>query len=199
MSDFTVIRAVSVTLRDLLTTAIISSPDPQLARVGVDLRSPRELADSKVDSRVSLWLHRVWRVSEASGHAEPPPAPQQRSRRGVPLELGYLVTPMHPQAEVRQALLGRVIQVFNDWTTIRGDALRDSLAGSAEQLRVIPHSDLLAEVPALWHSLGLPHQLSLPYLVQRVTLDSERPLFAPVPVLVRREISPGEAVRISPW
>ena len=49
MSDFTVIRAASDTLKSILETGITNSPDPQLNGVPIDLRSP--------SSNVSVTMH----------------------------------------------------------------------------------------------------------------------------------------------
>lgn len=54
MSDFTVIRAVSLTLRSLLETYITDSDDPQLHGIPVDLRSPKELEKATIDKAVSV-------------------------------------------------------------------------------------------------------------------------------------------------
>lgn len=190
VSDFTVIRAVSLTLRAVLTAAITDSTDPQLGGVQVDLRSPRELRDANVDTAVSLWLHRVTRMADLVNTPEPPPGPQQRARRGVPVELGYLVTPVHAQTETRHVLLGRAIQALNDASVIRGDALRDTLAGSPEQLRVHMNSDLVPELPSFFDALNMPFLICMPYVVQYVVIDSARPPLH-APVVLRREAAAG--------
>jgi hypothetical protein len=197
MSDYTVISAVSATLRALLTAAITDSGDPQLGGVPIDLRSPRELKDANVDAAVSLWLHRVWRMSDLVNTPEPAPGPRQRARRGVPLELGYLVIPVNPDADARQLLLGRAIQVFNDGATLRADALLGVLAGTAEELRMHLHSDLIPELPTLWQALHMPYQLCMPYIVQCVVVDSDRPPLH-APVVVRREATTGRLVPVGP-
>jgi Pvc16 N-terminal domain len=188
VSDFTVIRAVSLTLRAVLSVAITDSTDPQLGGIQVDLRSPRELRDANVDTAVSLWLHRIARIPDLVNTPEPPPGPHQRARRGVPIELGYLVTPVHAQAETRHVLIGRAIQALNDASRIRGDALQDTLAGSLEELRVHMNSDMVPELPTFFDALNMPFLICMPYVVQYVVIDSElSPIHAPV--VVRREAS----------
>jgi hypothetical protein len=196
VSDFTVIRAASLTLHALLTAAITDSADLQLNGIPIDLRSPHEMREANIDTGVSLWLHRVWRLADLVNTPQPPPAPHQRARRGVPLELGFLVTPMHKQIETRHVLLGRVVQTLNDWSTLRGEALQDTLAGSLEELRIYLHTDLIPDLSTLWHALHMPYQLSLPYAVQCVVVDSERPPLVES-VVVRREMTAGSGA--APW
>jgi hypothetical protein len=195
MSDFTALRAVALTLRDLLTVAITASTDPELAGIQVYLHSPSEMRDNKVPAGVSLWMHRVWRTADLN-IPETGASPQYRLHPGVPLEVGFLATPVHSDAEVRHTLLGRVIQVFNDNATVRGPLLRDSLAGTDAQLRLLMHTDLLPDLSSLWQALDLPYQLCVPYLVQRVVIDSERPPML-TPLVTRRESAADLVVAVT--
>ena len=193
MSDFTVIRAVSRTLQELLRSHITESDDPQLSGVPIDLRSPKEMHEGDDEQGISLWLHRVDRMPDLINADRPRPAPDQRARRGIALELGYLVTPMHNDPEARQALLGRVIQVFNDWPALRGATLQDTLLGADDVLRVTLDSAQPPDPMGLWQALHMPYQLCLGYLVQHVTIDSERPP-TQVPPVRRRESTYAQVV-----
>src|SRR5258708_26819518 len=124
MSDFTAIRAVSHTLLELLKQAITANPDPQLNSVQIDLRSPKELSSSK-KTVVSLWLYRVTRDPDLLNRPGSRPAPNQRVIQPLPIHLYYLVTPMSPQPDDEQVLLGRVMQVFNDHTIVQTAHLQD--------------------------------------------------------------------------
>lgn len=184
MTDFTGIRAASLTLRGVLKTAITDSDDPQLTGLLVDLRSPRELRDSNV-SAVSLWLFHVRRCGDLYNTEPPRPAPDQLARRPVPLELGYLVTPVVADADLRQVVLGRVIETFNDHSMIHGAELLDTLLGTDERLYVHLDAGTPHDLFQIWHAMHMPFQACLQYLVHHVTIESGRPAARVAPVVDR--------------
>ncbi|MGH2435987.1 MAG: Pvc16 family protein [bacterium] len=184
MTDFTAVRAASLTLRGVLKAAITDSTDPQLTGLLIDLRSPHELRDNNV-SAVSLWLFHVRRCGDLYNTEPRRPTPDQLPRRPVPLELGYLVTPMFPDADLRQVVLGRVIETFNDHSTIQGAELLDTLLGTNERLYVHLDAGAPSDVFQIWQALHLPYQTCLPYLVEHVTIESGRPAVQVAPVLDR--------------
>ena len=173
MTDFTGVRAVSKSLQAILTQAITASTDPQLTGVAIDLRSPRELHDAG-EQAVSLWLFMVRRDADVFNVPPPSSGPAQPSRP-IPLELGYLVTPVVTDAEKRQVLLGRVVETFNDATPVRGAALKDSLAGTDSRLHLHLDSGELVDPVRMWDALNLSYELSVAYLVEHVLIDSTLP------------------------
>ncbi|MFQ5813114.1 MAG: DUF4255 domain-containing protein [Anaerolineae bacterium] len=185
MSEFTAIRAVSLTLRALLEEHITNSTDPQLAGVAIDLRSPKEMREANEAMGISLWLYRVTR----NGHTlnQPPEriAPNQLKPHPLPVNLYYLVTPITQNPEDEQALLGRVLQVLNDHVILRGSDLRDTLQGGTEELRLTLETLSLEELTRVWDALKESYQLSVPYLVQVVTIDSDHEPVQAGPVVVK--------------
>ena len=178
MTDFTGIRAVSKSLQALLTEAITASTDPQLTGVNIDLRSPQELRENGVQA-VSLWLFMVRRDADIFNVPPPSPGPAL-VRRPMPLQLGYLVTPVLNDPEKRLVLLGRIVETFNDATPVRGAALKDSLAGTDSRLYLHLDSDELVDPVRIWDAMNLPFELSVAYLVEHVLIDSTLPpLHAP--------------------
>jgi hypothetical protein len=185
MSEFTSIRAVSRTLKSLLSAQITDSAEPQLAGVPIDLRSPKEMREAEVSPGVSLWLYRVTRNGFLLNRPPERAAANQLLPAPFPLDLYYLVTPLSTDPEARQALLGRVVQVLNDAAVLRGSDLRDSLAGSAAELRLSMETLSLEELTRIWDALQEPYDLSVTYLVQVIAIDTDREAAQVSPVMVK--------------
>jgi hypothetical protein len=184
MSDFTAIRAVSHTLKEILKQAITDDSDPQLNGVLVDLRSPKELAEHST-TVVSLWLYRITRDPDLLNRPGARPAPNQRVNQPLPIHLYYLITPISTQPDDEQALLGRILQALNDHAIVKGSDLQDSLTGSDDQFRVAFETLTLEELTRIWHSLEEPYRPSLTYVVQVVNIDSDLEPAEVPPVKVR--------------
>ena len=174
MSEFTAIRGVTRTLRDLLTDHITDSSDPELNGVLVDLRSPREMREDNQAQGVSLWLYRVVRNGFTLNKRPERPAPGQVRPLPLPMDLYFLITPIAGTSDDEQLLLGKVLQVFHDHPTLRGALLSDALAGGSEELRLTLEPLTLEELTRVWDALKEPYQLSVSYLVQLVDIDSQR-------------------------
>jgi hypothetical protein len=183
MSDYNVIGAASNTMQDLLNRNITLLPGP-LFNVPINLRSPQEMRDSGLNG-VSVWLYKVSRMSEMLNDPPTRISPTQMSRVPLPLQLYYLVTPLLDDPIARHTVLGRVLQVFNDFSILRGTDLRGVLAGTGEQLRVNLEALTIEELSLIWEALAEPYQLSVTYLVQVVKIDSDLEALRSSPVLER--------------
>lgn len=185
MSDFTVIKAVTDSLKSVLEGGITNSPDPQLSGVAIDLRSPKEMREDHNATGISLWLYRVTRDPDLLNRPAERISASQVRRASLPLHLYYLVTPLVTKAEDRQTLLGRVLQLFNDHSQLLGADLQDSLAGSTDEFRINLETLTLEELTRVWYSLSEPYDLSVSYEVQVVTIDSDLEAMEEPPVLAR--------------
>jgi hypothetical protein len=196
MSDYTVISAVSHTLREILKQNITLSPDAELNGVEIHLLSPKEMQDAGNTSGISLWLYKVSRMAEMLN--EPPGriSANQVARVPLPVLLYYLITPFNTHPEVRHTLLGRVLQVLNDHAILRGADLRGVLKGTTERLRVNLEALSLEELSLVWEALSEPYQLSVTYLVQVVLIDSDREPVQSGPV-VERDIEYAQILSVS--
>lgn len=172
MSDYTVISAVSSTLKEILKQNITLSPDAELNGVEIYLLSPKEMQDAG-NTGISVWLYKVTRMAEMLN--EPPEriGPNQIARVPLPVLLFYLVTPITSDPGTRHTLLGRVLQVLNDHSILRGSDLQGVLEGTNEQLRVNLEALSLEELSLVWEALNEPYQLSVTYLVQVAKIDSD--------------------------
>ncbi len=185
MSDFTAIRAASLSLKALLKKQITDVNEPQLSGVGIELKSPKEMQQAQEGLGVSLWLYRVVRNSDLLNQPPERPQPNQLARRPLPLTLHYLVTPITDDPEAKQALLGRVLQVFNDHATLRGMDLQDTLSGSSEEFRIALETLTVDELARVWDSLDEAYLLSVSYTVQVVEIASDLEPVQTTPVVVK--------------
>jgi hypothetical protein len=183
MSDFTVIGAVSRSLKALLVDHVTNSTEPQVPKAPIDLRSPKEMAGTKA---ISLWLYRVIRDGELLNAPPRRPSPTQQARPALPMDLYYLITPIKQDPETEQFLLGRVLQVFNDHAILRGSYLQPPLVPGTDELRLTLETLSLEDLTRVWHALHEPYQLSVSYLVQAVTIDSHHPPVQVAPVIEKQ-------------
>ena len=182
MSDYSVLGAVSCTLQMLLTNTITK----QLAHpldVTIYLNSPIEMQTSSLIPGISLWLFKVSRMAEMLNEPPDRKSAYQLARTPLSVLLHYLVTPMAADPVMRQVLLGRVLQVFNDHAILRGNDLQGVLQNTTEQLRINLEALSLEELSRVWEALGEPYQLSVTYLVQVAKIDSDVELIKSAPVL----------------
>ncbi len=175
-------------MQALLRREITDSPEPGLNGVPIDLRSPRELHEASGDDAphaVSLWMYRIVRSGHTLNRPSERLTPSQTRRRPLPVNLYYLVTPLAATSEDEQLLMGKALQVFNDYPTLRGGLLEDSLEGLTVELRVNLEPLELEGLTRVWDALQEPYQLSVTYLVQVVDIDSSREPETGAPVGVR--------------
>jgi hypothetical protein len=185
MSDFSAVRAATETLKVLLQTNITNSSDPQLAGIPIDLRSPKEMRQANATG-VSLWLYRVTRDPDLLNRRPDRISFDQQPWPALPVHLFYLLTPMMTAPEDQQTLLGRVLQVLNDYSIIQGADLQGTLASGDQELRVTLETLSHDEISRIWTALEEHYDLSVTYAVQVVSIDSDRePLKSP-PALVKR-------------
>jgi hypothetical protein len=182
MSDYSVLSAISSTLMTLLTKDITNALAGPL-NVPISLLSPKEMDTSGNVPGISLWLYKVSRMAEMLNEPPERRTPTQIARTPLPVMLHYLVTPMSGEPTTSQALLGRVLQVFNDHAILRGADLQGALQNSNEQLRVNLEALSLEELSLVWEALAEPYQLSVSYLVQVAKIDSDLELTKSSPVL----------------
>jgi hypothetical protein len=182
MSDFSAVRAATETLQVLLQANITNSTDPQLTGVPIDLRSPKEMRQANATG-VSLWLYRVTRDPDLLNRPPDRISANLQQMPGLPIHLFYLITPMMAVTEDKQTLLGRVLQVFNDYATIQGADLQGTLVGSDQGLRVTLEMLTHDEISRIWMALEEHYDLSITYAVQVVTIDSDREPLQSMPVL----------------
>jgi hypothetical protein len=168
MSDYTVIRAVSDGLRDVLANHLSG----YFTTVTVDLRSPREMGPADMNKRVSLWLYRVTRNEFVSNDPPARSALNEVTRWPLPVDLYYLVTPVQQEPTTRQELLGAVLQTFHDHSSLPASSFGIPSPLGQQDLRITLDSLRLEELTQVWYALQESYQLSVSYLVQLARIES---------------------------
>lgn len=179
MSDYSVIGAVSETLRDLLWTGM--KTDAAIKTILTDekhisFEPPFRLFkdDTPGENYLSVYLFRLLENPELKNRPPfPNPAPDYVFPPLV-LNLFYLVTPLTNSAVNDQKLLARAMQLFYDNAILAGSDLREPLKSRAEELRLSLSPVTLEDITKLWSSFLRPFRLSACYEARAVVVDSER-------------------------
>lgn len=203
---YTVIRATSATLVELLRDRI--SAEPGLAgffapagTMVVSLATPEEMEQAP-EHGVSVWLYRVARDEHLLNTPPTRPSFDRVNRQRLPLRLHYLMTPIvgdevdvtnRPRLE--QEILGKVIQTFHDTPMLSGALLRDELVGTDARIGIRWETKSIEEITRIWDALESSYQLCVSYEVSVVLVDSDRPT-ADVPVVDSVVADVGVARRV---
>ena len=169
MADYTVISAVSETLRTVLTTAI-ATIDPNLKAVYFDFNA------EPANATLSIFLFEVGEDPSARNHPrvrETTPPNMRIRKPPIALLLRYLLTPWGGDEVTKQKILGKTMQVLYDRAILSGLDLVGFPVGTANQLKVTLAPLSLEERTRVWHAINRPYHLSLSYEVRVVNLDSE--------------------------
>ena len=181
MSDYTVVSAVSETLRTLIWSFV--QHEGQIAfMIGDDEENIRLdppfllLGDDNrpEDSCLSIYLYRILENGDMKNR------PLER-RNGelldyppLALNLYYLITPLTGSIENDQRLLARTMQIFYDNTILKGTDLAGVLQGTAEELRIALDPLSIEDITRIWSGFLRPYHLSVSYEVKVIYLDSSR-------------------------
>ena len=197
----TAIRDCSDSFRDLLSRELMDdvdlSPffdpfDPMPDAMGtmvVTLKNPEEMVDREQEG-VSVWLYLIERDEETLNQPPRRIAPDRMLRRPLPLRMHYLITPLVDHttrdhaAELEQLILGKVLQVFHDATSMSGARLVNTLSGQPLELFIRLEPLTLEEMTRIWDAIEHSYQLSVSYEVSIVPIESaeEAAIHAPVDV-----------------
>ncbi len=203
---YTAIAGTSLTLAQYIRQSLESDFNLKLlfnpadgGTMVVSLSTPEEMTENATEG-LSVWLYRVVRDDERLND------PPQRLGRGetrkapLPLRLHYLVTPTVANSnptgtETEQTILGKVLQVLYDHSTLSGADLQGDLSGTRLQLTARLESMSLEEITKVWYALERSYELSVSYEVTVVYIDSElMESVSPVKVLLSE---PGVIVSTS--
>jgi hypothetical protein len=188
MTDYSALKLASLTLKTLLEQHITQSNDAELKNVPIHLYSPREMRDHNITLGVSVWLYQVDRFDEMLNNPPLMRAPGEMEHCPLPVNLHYLITPITPEPEDAQVIIGRVLQTLHDHANLRGAELAAGLTGPGLDygLRSILRTPTLEELTRTWHALSEPYRLSVNYIVQMVQIASDHEPLRTSPVLQQR-------------
>ena len=183
------IRDCSLSMRDVLQLSLRDDPqlspyfdpaDPMVDAIGtmdVSLDNPQELEDASIEG-VSLWLYLVERDEQTLNRPPRRLGNDEVEQQPLPLRLHYLVTPIVDRdsrvnsTELEQLILGKVLQLFHDDTSLAGARLRGALAGSGLEFFVRLEPLSLEEITRVWDALDKPYQLCVSFEVAVVPIRS---------------------------
>lgn len=179
MSEYQAISAASESIRMLLWPAIDNDNDTK-AIIGTEQQISTEppfklVKDTDADKNyLSLYLYRVAENAEMKNRALIPQSANQLQYPPLALNLSYLVTPLTNSADNDQRLLGKVMQILHDNTTLAGAALRGVLQGTDAELRIVLGAVSIEDMTKLWSATLRPYRLSVAYDVRVLYIDSAR-------------------------
>jgi hypothetical protein len=176
MSSFTAIADIGETLKKMLEddpwTGI--SPRPEIT-----LKSPKELQEGQEEggnpNKVSLFLFRILENEHLKN--EELQRVDNTTLRFPPfsMDLEYLVTPYSDDKTQEKIILGKVLEIFQDNTILKGTLLQGNLAGSDEEIKLLFNPISLDDMTKMWSSFqDVGYRLSASYLVTPVRIDSIR-------------------------
>jgi hypothetical protein len=126
MSDFSGLHEASITLQQRLRAAFVA--DPQLTSLftaqgyTVSLKSPKEMRGGATPEKgLSVWLYQLERNAELTNRLPVRVSSTELRRPPLPLNLHYLFTPIADATATEQLIIGKVLQVLNDDTSIAPD------------------------------------------------------------------------------
>jgi hypothetical protein len=153
----------------------------------LSLDSPFDLQDN--DSvKLSIYLYRITENASTKNQVPVQGNGAQLRKAPLTLDLHYLVTPLVGTVTDQQIILGKVMQVFYDRTSLQKADLTGSLASSGQELRVILNPVPLEELTRVWQSMEMSYRLSVVYLVRVVMVDSLNEQFIQ-PVITKRNLA----------
>jgi hypothetical protein len=179
MSDYRVVADTGQSLINVLWQEIQADSD-LFAIINdqnlISLDSPAAQDQGNDSALLSVYLYRI--VENAylkNGMGVEGTGGRTRSRP-LMLDLDYLITPLLKLPRERQIVLGKVMQVFHDHSSIEGADLAGSLAGD-NVLRVVLKPLSLEELARVWQALETSYRLSVCYTVRVAMLDSTSEAF----------------------
>lgn len=181
MSDYTVVKAVSETLKNLVWSMVQHEAeisfmlgddeeniclDPPFLLLGDDNRPE--------NSCLSIYLYRILENGDMKNR------PLERQINGLleypplALNLYYLITPLTGSVENDQMLLARTMQIFYDHAILTGSELESPLQDNMEELRIALDSLSIEDITRIWSGFLRPFYLSVCYEVKVIFVDSAR-------------------------
>jgi hypothetical protein len=177
VSHLTIIRDASRALRAGLFRDLTSVPDTDFGFTNLTSDIILSAPDSNIPAgaRLSLYLYHIGpdpqlrnQPALAIGTSGLVPAP-------LALRLSYLVTPVHDDEEVNQAVLGRILQALHDrpfLDEVAGAPLDDSRGGGSPEFRLSLEPLPIDSIARIWHAMGSDYRLSVAYQMRTVMVDS---------------------------
>lgn len=178
MANYTVIADVGDTLIELLR----DNMEDLIPRDSIILFSPGEIEQGD-SPRLSLFLYQVIENEHLKNQEMQQVNSTALQYPPITLDLFYMLT-SYPSPQIQDRtdrtleehrILGRAMRIFYDNAILRGSALRGSLEGTDEELRIVLTTMNMENITQMWNSFeGQPYRPSVFYQVTPVPIDSMR-------------------------
>jgi hypothetical protein len=179
MSSHTVLRDVSLRLRDILLAGLAGDPDVGTAFQAMNaiaFGSPAGVATGGDGDRpaLSLYLYQVTPSAHLRNHPPVAAGPAEQRHPPLPVDLRYLITPSGAVATDDLVILGRVIQTLEANTILRAAFLASDLDRHLRAARLAFEPLPLEDLVRIWSAFNESYRLSVAYVVRGVLIDSLR-------------------------
>lgn len=174
MSGYRVIADVGESLINVLWNEIQIDADLFAIindRSLITLESPAAHEDND-PALLSIYLYRIVEDPHMKNGLAVEGLGARTRRRPLMLDLFYLVTPLLVAPRDQQIVMGKVMQVLYDHSTLAGADLAGSLAGQDDEIRVILNPLSLEEIARVWQALEISYRLSVCYTARVAMVDS---------------------------
>jgi hypothetical protein len=212
MSNHLAIAAVTLTLRDLLDTQVVTTfaGAPVDLQLGNQLRigstAPHRVRDVfPTENVINVFLYRT-DINAALRNALAQNArPGEAGFPPVAINLEYLISvvPEGDREVIAHYLFGQVLRILHDAPVLTRDRIQTALAQAdlhrqVESVTVTPKPLSIDEMSKLWSMFQSPYRISATYVVTVVLIDSLRATRSALPVLKRGEADRGVFSEIGP-
>jgi hypothetical protein len=179
MSEYTVIRDVSETLRSLLEANL---HQVNSVTIPVTVNSPRRV-NVPSGHLLNLYLYQIQEDSFAKNRPPIPVGTTTQRRAPLALDLYYMMTPYVPDqsndALDEHIVMGDAMRILYDNAVISGSLLQGALAHTATEIVIVICKTNLEEQTRIWNSLQSSHRLSVCYQARVVLVDSDDEIEGP--------------------
>ena len=141
---------------------------------------------------VSLFLYRIFPNGTPRTPSGRPGPDGRRRRTQLPLDLHFLLTPWAREASLQHTIAGWMMRVLEDNPILPAGLLNTVTPGvfQSEETVEIGLAELRTEdLVRIWDTLGQNvYQLSVPYLIRNIRIESTQEMVEAEPVQERRVI-----------
>ena len=177
MSDYRILRDLSIHLQTLLFDGLSASAAPVPTKDSISFFSPAEIADLDAAEQSKLRISLYPFLVQPNGQLNNERFIRVGNVQYAPpfyVDVAYLITPVAPLAADNLLLLGGIINVLSANGILRAPFLHETLRPSQGEVRlhVLPYD--LENMSKLWSAITKPYRMSLCFEVAAVPVESLR-------------------------
>jgi hypothetical protein len=149
--------------------------------ISIDFSSPADVEEvqDETSARLCLFLYQVLENPYLKNQEMQKINSDIIKQIPLTLDLFYLLIPYAKQKKTEYEILGRAMQIFYDNAILKGSALKEGLAGTDKEFRVVLYPLSIEEKTQLWNTFPEKgFKLSVCYKVTPVEIESTRKIEA---------------------